>query len=106
MIFKQSNDADRPGNTPPVELKWPKGCEHCGTVFDDEDGLDTWNDGEGVVRCSHCRGAVAVSCPACGGEGFVEEAEWEADWVNYSDEAIITCPECQGARYVADPSFG
>lgn len=49
--------------------------------------------------------AVAVTCPLCGGEGTVSEAEHEADWVNFTDDDIITCPECNGCGWTADPSF-
>lgn len=86
--------------------KWPDGCEHCGVKFKydpdfDDDG--TYYD-DGVIFCESCRKAVAVRCPACGGEGVVEENEYESDWVNYGPD-LITCPECDGDCYVADPMW-
>lgn len=35
-------------------------------------------------------------CQVCGGNGFLSAAEYECDWINYSDYDLITCPECKG----------
>lgn len=79
--------------------KHPENCEHCGVELDRE-----WDNERRVWFCGNCYKAVGVSCPFCGGEGFVEEAEYEADWVNCSDELIV-CPECDGEGWTAHPSF-
>lgn len=54
--------------------------------------------------CDNCGKAAAVVCPLCGGEGFMEEDEMECDWINYDDE-LVTCRECGGKGWTADPSF-
>lgn len=77
--------------------KHPTHCEHCGVE------LDTLED-DNRLWCTSCIKGVAVTCPACGGEGFVQEDEYECDWVNCTDE-LITCPECEGEGWTADPSF-
>jgi len=78
----------------------PKSCEYCGTELD-----MAWDDSLKCYYCTTCFAAVAVMCPLCGGEGHMPEAEAESDWVNFSDEEIITCPECGGYGWTADPSF-
>ena len=78
----------------------PTHCEYCGVELD-----MNWDDDKNCYRCSSCDGAVAVMCPLCGGDGHMPEADMEGDWINYSDEEIVTCRECNGYGWTADPSF-
>jgi hypothetical protein len=80
-----------------MSTKHPKTCEYCGAE------LDTYTV-DHTLYCDSCGKAVAVTCPACGGDGVVQEDEYEGDWVNCTDE-LITCPECNGYGWTADPSF-
>lgn len=73
-------------------------CEHCGS----RDG--SFLDDNNAYVCYACGKAVAVVCPLCGGEGFMEEANMECDWVNYGND-LVTCRECGGKGWTADPSF-
>lgn len=68
-------------------------CKHSGSFAVDE-GL----------YCPNCDSICAVVCPSCGGQGWVEEDEYECDWVNCTNDAI-TCPECKGSGWVSDPSW-
>lgn len=34
----------------------------------------------------------------------MEEDEMECDWINFDDE-LVTCKECDGYGWTADPSF-
>lgn len=82
-----------------MSKKHPKHCEHCGVELE-----MMWDDVKDCYICTDCYKAVAVQCPACAGEGVIEEAEYECDWVNCTDE-LMTCPECNGYGWTADPSF-
>ena len=53
--------------------------------------------------CPDCNCIVGVHCPACGGEGVVEENEYELDWINYGPD-LITCPDCGGTGVVKEPA--
>lgn len=33
-------------------------------------------------------------CETCNGSGWIAEAELESDWVNYSSERVVPCPDC------------
>jgi hypothetical protein len=33
-------------------------------------------------------------CETCFGAGMVSRAEYECDWVNFSDEEFMACPSC------------
>jgi len=63
-------------------------CEHEHTSWSDED--------EGVLYCQDCGRAIQFICDACHGEGFVDSAEFNADWVNYAEDEFEICPICQG----------
>lgn len=39
-------------------------------------------------------------CFACGGDGIVQEDEYECDWINFGPN-VITCPDCAGTGYVS-----
>lgn len=68
-------------------------CKHQESFWDDD---QLW--------CPDCQTVVGVNCPLCGGDGFMEEDEMEADWINYGDD-IVTCRECGGKGWTSDPSF-
>lgn len=76
----------------------PSRCEHCNAK------LGVYEIDQSMY-CDACGKCVGVVCPACGGGGDVIEADYECDWVNYSDQELITCPECGGVGWTADPSF-
>lgn len=76
----------------------PTHCEHCGTE------LVVLPDADNVCRCMQCGKAVGVICPLCGGDGFMQEADMEGDWINFGDDLVI-CRECLGEGWTADPSF-
>lgn len=69
-------------------------CQHEQAFWAD-DGL--W--------CPDCRCCIAVRCHACGGEGVVEEDEYECDWINYGSDLIV-CPECGGTGMLRDAVAG
>lgn len=70
-----------------------KTCTHSES-FGVEEGL--W--------CPDCNSIIAITCPSCGGQGWVEEDEYECDWVNFGNDAIM-CPECKGSGWVSDPTW-
>jgi hypothetical protein len=76
----------------------PKTCEHCGAEL-------SMFEIDNTYYCEECGKAVAVVCPLCGGEGFMQEDEMECDWINYGDD-LVTCHECNGYGWTAEPSFG
>ena len=80
-----------------MDNKHPNVCEYCKTDLE----MTEW---EGGYFCANCGKAVAVVCPLCGGEGYMEEGEMEGDWVNYGDD-LVTCRECSGYGWTASPSF-
>lgn len=61
-----------------------------------------WYDND--LWCPECGAAVGVTCPLCGGDGFMVEAEMECDWINYGND-LVTCRECNGEGWTRDPSF-
>ena len=36
-------------------------------------------------------------CTTCWGEGCLSAAEYECDWVNFSPDEYIDCPDCGGS---------
>ena len=82
-----------------MSRKHPKNCEYCGVELHMQ-----FDDFKNCYRCENCDGVVAVPCPLCGSEGFMEEDEMECDWINFDDE-LVTCKECDGYGWTADPSF-
>ena len=50
---------------------------------------------EDVEHCILCGAAVTERCETCGGEGVVQEDEYEGDWINYGPN-LIACPDCNG----------
>ena len=81
-----------------MSMKHPKTCEHCGEEL-------SMFQNEQTYYCDSCGKAVAVVCPLCGGEGWMEEAEMECDWINCGDD-LVECRECNGYGWTAEPSFG
>lgn len=81
-------------DTIPMESAMEPKCEHE-EAFKVDDGL--W--------CPDCNCIVGVTCFACGGEGYVEEDEYELDWINYGSD-LITCPDCGGTGIVKEPKYG
>lgn len=71
-------------------------CAHEETIYDGE------ND---CYRCAQCYQVTAVRCEACGGEGIVEEDEYECDWVNFGPD-LITCPDCHGKGWLSHRIYG
>lgn len=61
-----------------------------------------WDDN--CLICTECYECVGVTCPLCGGEGFMEESDMESDWINYGND-LVTCRECGGKGWTSDPSF-
>ncbi len=67
-------------------------CPKCGNL------CDTYSDEENRVEKSCCCGVwVWGDCEACQGEGLVDEAEYENDWINYPSHNFVQCPECKGS---------
>lgn len=73
-------------------------CEYCHTDLE-------MTEYDGTYFCTNCGKAVAVTCPLCGGEGYMQEDEMEGDWINYGDD-LVMCRECDGHGVVSEPSFG
>jgi hypothetical protein len=82
-----------------MSRKHPKTCEHCNVPLE-----RMWDDSRDCYICEACYKPVAVNCPACGGEGDVYADDYECDWINEIHD-LITCPECNGYGWTADPSF-
>ena len=55
--------------------------EYCTCDYDTEEGL---------------------TCQVCGGDGFVQEDEYECDWINCGPN-VICCPECGGHGFYQTP---
>jgi len=68
-------------------------CDHHWIDWQNDD------DGNEVLRCTECCKILAWDCEVCGGQGLVNEAEYECDWVNFSDR-MVTCPNCSGEGIV------
>lgn len=88
-VDRRSITLEKPGG----EVVMAEECKHPDSFWID-DGL--W--------CPDCNSMAGVTCPLCGGQGFMEENEMEADWINYGDE-LVTCRECGGKGWASDPSF-
>lgn len=58
-----------------------------------------WHDDN--QYCLECGRIVAWVCEACHGEGFVQEDEYEGDWINFGPD-LITCPECRGEGKICE----
>jgi len=71
-------------------------CQHTDWEWEGVDG--------NIMRCSDCGHIIGETCPSCFGEGFVEEDEYEGDWVNFGDD-YITCPECRGKGWVKERTW-
>lgn len=56
-------------------------------MAEQERNCDDWDD---------CADPDPPACEACWGEGFVSEAEYYFDWVNYSPDDYMVCPDCGG----------
>lgn len=54
--------------------------------------------------CPDCNCIVAITCPACGGEGVVYLDDYECDWINEPHDLGI-CPDCRGVGKVTDPTW-
>lgn len=44
-------------------------------------------------------------CPACGGDGIVQEDEYECDWINFGPR-IMGCPDCKDAGIEQEDEHG
>lgn len=63
-------------------------CKHEEAFWFDGDKRDGY-------WCPDCNQWVGETCQTCGGQGFVQEDEYEGDWINCGPD-LITCPECRG----------
>lgn len=63
-----------------------------------------WNSDDCAI-CSDCGALLRSRCEVCGGEGIIQEDEYEGDWINYGPN-LITCPDCGGSGYVVWEASG